>query len=224
MIPALIVQSARAKGINLIAITDHNASANVLAVQKAAIGSELSVLPGMELQTREEVHLLCLFDTLEQLTIWQMNVDAHMPAIENNAEFFGEQFVVDENGDFIRRESRLLSTSSQLSFSQAIKGVTELGGLAIPAHVDRKIYGLIPVLGFVPTDVPIQALEISRHLKPEEAAIKFPQLLGFPLIQSGDVHQLDSFLGANMFALRTPTIAEIKLALLNQDNRSLILR
>jgi 3',5'-nucleoside bisphosphate phosphatase len=80
------------------------------------------------------------------------------------------------------------------------------------------------VLGFVPTDVPIQALEISRHLKPEQALDQFPQIKGYPLIQSGDVHQLDSFLGANMFALRAPTIDEIKLALQAQGNRSLILR
>jgi PHP family Zn ribbon phosphoesterase len=224
MVPPLIVQAARAKGINLIAITDHNASANVSAVQEAAIGSELTVLAGMELQTREEVHLLCLFDTSEQLEAWQSIVDANLPAVENNPEFFGEQFVVDASGDFVRRESRLLAGSSQLSFSQAVQGVIQMGGLAIPAHVNRQLYGLIPVLGFVPTDVPIMALEISRHLKPEQAVDRFPQIKGYPLVQGGDVHQLDSYLGANMFALRAPTIAEIKMALLNQNSRSLILR
>ena len=102
MIPPFIVRTAVERGIHLIAVTDHNASANVAAVQQAAHGTNLTVLPGMELQTREEVHLLCLFDTLEQLAAWQATVDANLPDLENNIDYFGEQFVVDHTGDFIR--------------------------------------------------------------------------------------------------------------------------
>ncbi len=224
MIPPLIVQAALSKGINLIAVTDHNASANVSAVQKAAADTGLVVLPGLELQTREEVHLLCLFDTLGQLETWQTIVDERLPALENNVEFFGEQFVVDETGEFIRRETRLLLTSANLSLTEAIEGVTRLEGLAIPAHVDRKAFGLIANLGFVPTDVMIEALEISRHLKPQEATSRFPQLVGFPLIQSGDAHRLEEILSVNVFRLATLTIAELKLALQGQMNRSLVIQ
>lgn len=224
MIPPLIVQEAIEQGIQLIAITDHNASANIAAVQKAAEHTDLTVLPGMELQTREEVHLLCLFDTLDQIQAWQAIVDQHMPPLENNIEFFGEQFVVDENGDFLRREERLLITSAQLSFEQAVRGVAELGGLVIPAHVNRQAFGLIANLGFVPSDVPVEGLEISRHVTPEEAVVKFPQIQSYPLIQSGDVHRLEEFLGANVFAMAAPTIAEIILALKNERGRSVQIR
>lgn len=224
MIPPLIVREALEKGIYIIAITDHNASANVGAVQKAATGTNLTVLPGMELQTREEVHLLCLFDTLEQLVAWQSVVDAHVPPMENNADLFGEQFVVDEAGEFMRRETRLLLTAANLSFSEAVEGVIKTGGIAIPAHVDRKTFGLIANLGFVPPDVPLAALEISKNLSPSEAIRRLPQIRGFPLIQSGDAHRLEEILGANEFTLAAPTVGEITLALQGRDGRSLVIR
>ena len=121
MIPPLIVESALDLGIQLIAITDHNASANVQAVQKAALNTPLTVLPGMELQTAEEVHCLCLFDRLDQLESFQKIVSSSLPAIQNQPEHFGEQFVVDETGDFIRREEQLLIVSSSLSSKPRIR-------------------------------------------------------------------------------------------------------
>jgi hypothetical protein len=224
MIPPLIVQQALSQGINLIAVTDHNSGANAAAVQKAAANTGLAVLPGMELQTREEVHLLCLFDTLTQLESWQQVVNVHLPPIENNIEYFGEQFVVDETGDFIRRETRLLLTSANLSLEAAVAQVLALGGLVIPAHVNRPAFSLIANLGFVPPDVPFDALEISRHLTPAQVCAKFPQLQNFPLVQNGDVHRLDEFLGANLCRLAAPTVAELKLALRQQQGRSLTIR
>jgi 3',5'-nucleoside bisphosphate phosphatase len=111
MIPPLIVREALERGLDLIAITDHNATANIAAVMQAARGTELTVLAGMELQTREEVHLLCLFDSIEQADEWQKKIDGLLPNTPNNIEFFGEQFVVDPTGEFIRREPRLLLNS-----------------------------------------------------------------------------------------------------------------
>jgi PHP family Zn ribbon phosphoesterase len=224
MIPPLIVREALNQGINLIAVTDHNTNANVGAVQRAAAGTDLSVLPGMELQTREEVHLLCLFDTLGQSAAWQALIEARLPPLENNIEYFGEQFVVDETGEFIRRETQLLLTSAHITLSEAVTEVTGLGGLAIPAHVDRSSFSLMANLGFVPADVHFEALEISRHVSPDQARERFPQLKKFTLIQNGDVHHLDEFLGANLCRLAAPTIAELKLAFLNEEGRSLVIR
>jgi PHP family Zn ribbon phosphoesterase len=220
MIPPLIVQTALACGINLIAITDHNASENVAAVMKAAQGSPLTVLPGMELQTKEEVHVLCLFDTLDQLAQLQAIVDETLPDIQNNIEFFGEQFIVDHTGEFIKRKDRLLINSTRNSLEQAFLKVTELGGLFIPAHVNRQAFGLIYHLGFVPPELDIIALEISRHITPENARQEFPQIKGYPLIQSGDVHYLSDFLGVNTFMIEKPTVNEIKLALQGAEGRA----
>jgi len=219
MIPPLIVEYALDLGIELIAITDHNASANIEAVQKAALNTPLHVFPGMEIQTREEVHSLCLFDTLEQIMLLQKLVSETLPPILNDAEHFGEQFVVDETGDFIRREEQLLLVSSSLSLNDAWKVVTDLGGLFIPAHVNRKAFGLLESLGLVPTDIKLEALEISKHVSPSDAVKLFPQIKGYPLIQDGDVHRLDEFNGSMTLFLEKPSIEEIRMAIHNTKER-----
>jgi len=221
MIPPLIVDEALQRGIQLLAITDHNSSVNAGAVQKAAEGTGLAVLPGIELQTREEVHTLCLFDEIEQAQVLQQWVDSVLPPTPNNPDFFGEQFVVDETGDFIRREERLLLNSVNASLQEAWRQVNRLGGLFIPAHVNRKAFGLLPVLGLVPDDIPVEVLEISRHISPQEARKQFPQLGSYPIIQSGDVHFLSDFLGALLLTVEAPTIEELRKAIHEQDGRSL---
>ena len=224
MIPPLIVEAAVKHDISLIAITDHNASDNIPAVMQAAEGYDLAVLPGMELQTKEDVHCLCLFDTLEQIQMFQKLVDQSLPIIQNNAEFFGEQFIVDHTGDFIRRKDQLLITSTQFSIEEAYHTVTDLGGLFIPAHVNRQTFGLFYHLGFVPPDLPIEALEISRHTSPEAVVKDYPQIKGYPLIQSGDVHYIDDFLGANIFLIENPSIIEIKMALRGENSRKITIK
>jgi hypothetical protein len=188
---------------------------------EAAQSTDLTVLPGMELQTREEVHLLCLFETLEQAETWQKVVDSILPKRANNPDFFGEQFIVDSTGDFIRREERLLIVSAEIGLDEAAAQVRALGGFAIPAHVDRKAFSLIANLGFVPPG--FEALEISRHLKPAEAAIHYPQIRGYPLIQSGDVHRLEEFLGVCEFNIEAPNLSEIRMALKNTADRTLFI-
>lgn len=219
MIPPLIIDAALKKDLTILAITDHNQSANVKAVIEAAKGTGLTILPGMELQTAEEIHSLCLFDSLEQLEALQKIVDEHLPAINNNVEFFGEQFIVDATGDFLGRDDRLLINSTKLSIEKACEIVLDMGGLFIPAHVNREAFGLISHLGFVPPELTINTLEISRHISPEEAYTKFPQIKPYHLIQSGDVHYIDDFLGANLFTMEKPTISEIEKAFSGKEKR-----
>jgi 3',5'-nucleoside bisphosphate phosphatase len=220
MIPPLIVREALERGVHLIAITDHNSTGNIRAVMEAAQGTDLIVLPGMELQTREEVHLLCLFETFEQAETWQKVVDSVLPKRSNNPDFFGEQFIVDASGDFIRREERLLIVSAEIGLDEAAAQVHAMGGFAVPAHVDRKAFSLIANLGLVPPG--FEALEISRHLKPIEAADRYPQIRGYPLIQNGDVHRLEEFLGVCEFHIEAPTLSEIRMALKNDSGRVLL--
>jgi hypothetical protein len=213
------VQRALEKNIDLIAITDHNASANVAAVQRAAQGTSLAVLPGMEVQSREDVHLLTWFENLDQLGTWQNEVDKALPNLPNQPAFFGEQFVVDETGDFIRSEDRLLSSATHFSIDEIFERVDALGGIVIPAHVERNAYGLFPTLGLISEKWQVLALEISRHTAPQKAARLFPALGRHPLIQSGDVHHLDGFLGTTVFTLDAPTLIEIRLAFKRIEGR-----
>jgi hypothetical protein len=217
MIPPVIVDIALAKGINLIAITDHNVTANIGAVMDAAQGTGLTVLPGMELQTREEVHVLCLFDGPEQAEAWQRRVDSRFGELQNDIEHLGEQFVVDAMGDFIRREPRLLITNMDMSLEEAVEGVNALGGLVIPAHVERRAYGLLAVLEFAS---PIfEALEISPHATAEDVCRDYPSARDFPLLQSGDVHFPDGFIGVMEFELEAPNVSEIRKAIHGEGGR-----
>ena len=220
MIPPLIIQEALNKNIELIAITDHNAIDNIPAVIEAAKGTGIKVLSGMELQTREEIHSLCLFDEFEQAQEFFKLIQDSFPKIKNNPDFFGEQFIVDASGDFIRREERLLITSSSFSLKSAWEEVDRLNGLMIPAHVNRSTFGLLPVLGFIPQDIPLEILEISKHISPEDAVLKFPGLAGYHLIQSGDAHMLEEILGVNELLLEKRTISEIRSALVSENGRS----
>lgn len=213
MLPRLIIETALEKGINLIAITDHNATGNVEAVIQAAQGSGITVLPGMEVQTREEVHSLCLFDTLGQAYQFQKKVDDHLPLLKNNPGFFGVQLFVDPEGEIIKQEERLLISSLNLSIEQASSLVHHIGGLFIPAHVNRKTFSLLENLGFVPVDLVVDALEVSRQISLKEASQKFPQIRRYPLIQSGDAHRLVEIQGANHFELEEASVSEIKQAL-----------
>jgi len=180
----------------------------------------VSVLPAIELQTREEIHSLCLFDILEQIQAFFEEILPTFPDIKNNAEYFGEQFVVDASGEFIHREERLLITSCSLSLKEAWQTVQKHKGLLIPAHVNRTAFGMLPVLGFTPQDITLEILEISRHLTPAQVRAQFPQLAGYHLIQSGDAHQLDEILGLNQFRLAEATISEIVMAIKHENGRS----
>lgn len=223
MIPPLIVETALEKGVKLIAITDHNSAENISAVKEAAEGYPLIVLAGIEIETREEVHNLCIFDTIEQAKALQNFIYEKLPAIQNNPEFFGEQFLVDCTGEFLARNTRLLSGAADISIEEAYQIVKNLNGLFIPAHVNRKAYGLINVLGMIPDSIQPDALEISRHITPEQIKKDNPQTRKFSIIQNGDVHYLDGFLGTTVFYLESPTIAEIKLALNNTDGRHTVI-
>ncbi len=223
MIPPLIVESALEKGIGLIAITDHNGTANAGAVQEAAAGTGLTVLAGMELQTVEEIHVLCLFDGLEQAQAFQGVVDRGMPGLENEIELFGEQFVVDATGDFLRREERMLLTSCSLTLREAWDAVQGLGGMLIPAHVNRKAFGLLPVLGLLPEDTPLEVLEISTQIQPAQAYARYPQIGGLPLVQDGDAHFLEDMLGPNRVTVEQATVAELRLAFLGLEGRGFVI-
>jgi hypothetical protein len=220
MIPPLIIAEAEAKNIDILAITDHNSIANISAVIEAAAGSNVTVIPGIELQTQEEIHSICLFDTLSQVSSFYTFIEPTLPDLKNNADFFGEQFVVDRTGDFVRREERMLISSANISINDAFLEVRRLGGLLIPAHVNRSAYGLLPVLGFVPQDIDLEILEVSKHVDPIEIFAKFPQLMGYQLIQNGDAHFLHEILGFNQFTVEEFSIQEMIKAMRGQDGRT----
>ncbi len=220
MIPPLIVKRALELGLDLIAITDHNASANAGAVVEAAAGTGLTVWPGMELQTREEVHLLCLFDNLDSSERWQDEVARALPPRQNREEYFGPQFVVNADGGWVRNETQLLATSAEMGLEEAVDRVHQLGGLAIPAHVDRPSFSLLINLGFIPSGVALDALEVSSRFLPPDGGGKWPFLRGWSLLVNGDAHRLNEVRRQTCFRANGPSLQEVELALKGRSGRS----
>lgn len=219
MIPPLIVRQALTLGLDVIAVTDHNCAANAGAVIEAARNTGLTVLPGIEVQSREEVHLLCLFDALEQAQAWDEQVAAALPDLKNNQDLFGEQYIVDATGEYLRTDERLLSTSLSLSLEQVVDATNALGGICLPAHVDRPSYSILANLGFIPPGLSIAGVELSANTAPDVARARFPQLSKYGMIVNGDAHRLNEIVARTWVTVYQPTIAELRLALAARQGR-----
>lgn len=224
MIPPLIVRQAVGLGLGLIGVTDHHSIENVRAVQLAAQPHGIRVFPGMEVQTREEVHVLCLFDELARAARWQDMIWEHLPPEENPEEHFGCQVVVDAEGNPLRTNTRLLQTSTSLSFEEVLHLASEWGGLALPAHVDRPRFSLFANLGMIPEGVDLPGAEISVHITAEEALSRFPSLEGVGLIQSGDAHRLAEMTDRTRLRVSELTLRGLRKALRKEDGCEVILR
>ena len=219
MIPPLIMEQAQSLGLGIIAVTDHHTADNVAAMQRAGREHGIAVLPGMEVASREGADIVCLFDTLEQVLAWQDAVYAHLPEQKNRPEFFGAQYVVDETGEFMRENERLLATSTSFAVEELVRRVLALGGLAIAAHVDRPSGSLLGNLGFVPPDLPLAALELSVRTSPAVFLAQHPELAAWPIIVSGDAHRLNEMRASTFFTVAAATVPELALAFGARDGR-----
>jgi len=160
MIPQRIVEAAIAASLDVIGITDHNSAENVAAVKEAARGSGLLVIGGMEVTTAEEAHVLALFDSDEELELLQQLVYANLHG-SNDAEAFGRQWVVDAEGGVIDVSPRLLIGATALTIHEVVAAIHQFGGAAIAAHIGRESFSVVSQLGFVPDDLPLDAVELS---------------------------------------------------------------
>lgn len=190
MSPAAIVARARAVGLDLIAVTDHNSVENGFAARALGEKAGLAVLLGMEAQTREEVHVLCLFDDRRQAGRFHERVYALLPDTANNPDFFGDQVVVDEEDNIVRHEPKLLLNALDISIAELLELVLVHGGLAVPAHVELPPYGLLVNLGLVPAELRGAPLEIARESPRELVLRRHPELAGHPLLRNSDAHYL----------------------------------
>lgn len=220
MSPAAIAEQAKIKEIDIIGICDHNSAENVLAVMKAAQKFEISVLPGIEVTSQEEAHILALFDKLEQALKLQEIIYDNLPG-ENDEDTFGMQVVVNAKGEVLRFNKRLLIGASTLSVEKVVDIIHSLNGLAIASHIDREAFSIITQLGFIPAHLKLDALEISSSISYEEAKKKFN--LTYPLTSSSDAHFLKEIgRGVTLFYLKEGNIEEIKKAFLNKEGRKII--
>ena len=221
MTPRNIVRHACTAQIDIVAITDHNAGDNVAATIRAAAGTGIAVLPGMEVQTNEEVHLLTLFEKMRDYVKWHEFIVKHRSQLSNDEKRFGAQFVVDEEDELVKTEDCMLLASTDLGVQTVTQQVAAMGGLTIAAHVDRPAFSLFSQLGFIPSDAILSAVEISRRTSVAEAREKYPQIGLLPIVMSSDAHTIDDFISGpkTMFLMETPTLSEIRQALDGKNGR-----
>lgn len=194
MTPNNIVNMALIKGLDAIAITDHNSCENVQVCAEVGKRKGLLVIPGMELQTREDVHAICLFKTVEKALAFQNYIYKRLPQISNNEKVFGEQLVFDAEDNVIRHNYRLLLTSADISFDDAYKIASEYDGKMFPAHIDRDSYSIITSLGFIPDYLGIKVVELYNPNNVYELFNKEILYKGYKHIHSSDAHYLEDIL------------------------------
>lgn len=221
MYPSALVRQAAAKKLDVVAICDHNASENVPYVIRAARGFELTVLPGMEITSSEEVHLLALFENMHDLQNLQELVYSRLPG-QNDEDRFGCQAIVSETDDVEGFNPRLLIGATGWTLAELVNHIHGLGGLAIAAHIDREAFSVISQLGFVDPEIPFDALEISRRTGIAAARGIFADLAPYPFLISSDAHRLDD-IGGGMTELRLEAVSirELKLALAGREGRGI---
>lgn len=219
MDPPRIFAHAEELGLSVIAVTDHNCTANLPAFLEDPPQS-LWIIPGMELQTKEEVHLVCLFPTLEEAMACGADVDRRLPNLSDlTLKSHGEQTVLDRSGKTLGEVGKSLFSSIDLGLSESFALIRSYNGICYPAHVDRPSFGIIGQLGFIPPDLPIETVEISYRMDGSAGKTRYPK---YQCIQSSDAHQLiDMGRGCSLLRLVEPTWSELRMALERRNGRGI---
>lgn len=190
MSPRVIVEKAREARLDIIAVTDHNMTENTPYVKELGKRSGLVVLSGMELQTQEEIHLLAIFDEYDRARELQSIIYDLLPDVPNDTEFWGDQVVVDTEDNIVRMEDRLLINSAGISVEDAASWIKAHGGIAIASHIDSPTFSIISQLGFIPANIPLDALEVRNIDRAGELA-PFIMKQGVPFVTFSDAHYPD---------------------------------
>ena len=222
MSPKKIVRKSLETGLDLIALCDHNSAENAEVTMREGNKRGLQVLPGMEICSREEVHILALFHELNSALEMQAYIYANLPG-ENNPKVFGCQVVANENDEVIEENPRLLIGATRLSLYDIVDKTHALGGINISCHVDRPSYGIINQLGFIPADLNLDGLEVSYRIDLAQAAQAIPGIGSYSCVTASDAHYLDDIGKAcTVFEMAAPTLAEIRLALARKKGRRIL--
>ncbi len=220
MSPRAVVARAREAGLDLIAVTDHNTTENADAVVRAAAGSGLAVLPGIELTTAEEVHLLGLFETGADLAPFQKEVYRNLPDVAAKMKFVEDQVLVDADDYVTGFCPRCLFGATRFDVQEAVDLIRSHGGLVIACHVDRDSFSILSQLGFIPAGLALEAVEVSPRMSAAEARAALGPLDGRPIVRFSDAHKPEEIgTAVTEFVVEGPSLAEIRKALAGAEGR-----
>lgn len=185
MTPNNIINMSLIKELDIIAVTDHNSAGNLRAVTEVGNKAGIRVIPGLEVTTREEVHVLCYFKDLENAEEFGKVIYESLPPIKNNPEIFGEQNIYNSNDDIIGTIDKLLINASNYTIEDINFMVEEYRGVMVPAHINKMTNGILGVLGFMPPDLKIDFVEIYSKLPIDDKITK-----KYKILVNSDAHQL----------------------------------
>lgn len=186
MTPNNLVHMAKLKGLDAIALTDHNTVGNLRAAAEVAAACDMLLLPGMEVTCREEVHILAYFSEIDRAEAFGAWLYERMPPMPNNPDFFGNQVRMNAEDEVIGEEPRMLAQASEVGINELEAQVRQMGGICVPAHINRPSNGILGVLGILPMDVEFPALEVN--LRVELPAIPLDRHL---VLRASDAHHLE---------------------------------
>lgn len=190
MTPCNLVRMAMLKELDVIALTDHNSCLNCGAAVEAGTRYGVLVLPGMELCTQENIHVICLFETLSGALGFSAKVRSLLPEIQNRPDIFGDQTVMDSRDAVTGHEKRFLLGAASVRFDRAARLVESFGGAAFPAHIDRQAFGALGVLGVLPPDAGFSSVELSPACGADRFLAEHRELRGYRVLRNSDAHRL----------------------------------
>ena len=192
MTPWNLVNMAKIQGFDIIALTDHNSTGNCRSAMKVGEISGITVVPGMELCTSEEIHCVCLFDDIDKAETFGEYVRSTMLPIKNREEIFGQQLFMDEGDGVSGKEEILLTVASGISIDGLPDLVNGYGGVCFPAHIDRNSYSVLSSLGDFPPELRLNAFELTPEADEGFYFGKYEYLQGKKLLRSSDAHYLEN--------------------------------
>lgn len=192
MTPYNLVNMAKLLDLDVIALTDHNTCLNCPAAVKVGEEIGITVVPGMELCTAEEVHVVCLFPDVESALAFSAYVRENMPPVKNREDIFGEQRIMDERDNIIGKEELLLTTACNIGIYQVPELVKSYGGCAFPAHIDRSSYSVISNLGGIDLSMGFICAELTDKADVDAYLERYPDLKRMKLLFDSDAHYLEN--------------------------------
>jgi len=190
MTPNNIAGMAAIKGLNVLALTDHNTAKNCPAFFEACKRQGIIPIAGMELSTEEDIHLVCLFEELDDAMRFDAVIEEHLLPIDNRPEIFGEQLILNGDDEPIGEVKRLLISPTDLPIDEAIRLARAYGAHVHPAHIDRETNGIMAVLGDIPPEYGFKVFELRERANVEKLSGTVEELNEKNILVCSDAHQL----------------------------------
>lgn len=199
MTPNNIISMAKLKCLDAIAITDHNSTGNLASFWKVACENNLILIPGVEVTTREDVHILALFKELKDALNYQRILDESLPRLKNREQLFGPQLLYDEMDNVIGQYEYMLMNGLQLSIEDTVQGIRMNNGIALPAHINRDGFSILSSLGFISSELDFTTVEITKECDYVKLEKLHPYLHYYRKLVNSDAHHLGAILERESF-------------------------